>query len=495
MIRLHQLLDDKPEGLLAVIDHDSTRYSYGALRTQARDLAEILKTAGVRGGDKVILVAENSVFYAASIFAASLLDVWIILVNARQSAGEITAIKAHSGARTILFTMTASGDARAHAARLGAREIGKIKAGPVVVTPLSDTPPEPVDPGPEQVAALLYTTGTTSAPKGVMLSHANLLFNARNSAAFAGLGHDDQVLAVLPGTHIYCLASSYLPAMAAGASARFVPRFDPSEVLGYLRQGITRFPAVPQMLARIIKLLDESHETLDAPGLRHVAAGGAPLDPDLKARVQEVFHLPLNNGYGLTETSPTVATTHNDAPRDDMAVGQPLPNVEVRIDTPNDEGVGEILVRGANVMKGYYHDPDRTAEVMTEDGFFRTGDLGRLGADGALFIMGRSKELIIRSGFNVHPPEIEAMLTRHPDVYQAAVIGRQVPGNEEILAFVLANGKVELGALRDWLKQRLVGYKIPQHILFVDSYPTAATGKILKHKLISYFAAQIPPPA
>jgi len=488
MNRVHDLLTDKPADDLAVIDFDDTAYSYAQLRDMSASLARHLTKHGVRGGDRLVLVAENSAFYAASVFAASLLDVWIILVNARQSPTEIQAICDHSGARTVLFTASVSENARTHAKRLNAQHIGDLPCGEILVSPVVETTPEPVLQGPDQVAALLYTTGTTSAPKGVMLTHGNLTFNAQNSAAFNRLQPDDLVLGVLPGTHIYCLASAFLPAMAAGGSMRFVPRFDPKEVLAHLRRGVTRFPAVPQMFAAIIELLDKSHETLDAPTLRNLATGGAPLDPDLKLRVQEVFGLPLNNGYGLTETSPTVATTHNDAPRTDCSVGQAIPNVEVRVDQPNGDGIGEIQVRGPNVMKGYYHDPEKTAEVITSDRFFRTGDLGKIDPDGAIHIVGRLKELIIRSGFNVHPPEVEAMLTRHPDVYQAAVIGRQVPGNEEILAFLITNGKTTEADLKSWLRDRFVAYKIPQHILIVDAYPTAATGKILKTRLISHFS-------
>ncbi|MEM7379015.1 MAG: long-chain fatty acid--CoA ligase, partial [Pseudomonadota bacterium] len=152
------------------------------------------------------------------------------------------------------------------------------------------------------------------------------------------------------------------------------------------------------------------------------------------------------------------------------------------------DGIGEIWIRGENIMLGYYRDPERSREALTDDGWLRSGDLGRIDADGAVFIAGRSKELIIRSGFNVYPPEIEDMLTRHPAVYQAAVIGRAVPGNEEIVAFVLTDGAVTADTVHAWLRERLVAYKLPQRLVIVDSFPTAATGKILKHKLLGTFA-------
>ncbi len=174
-----------------------------------------------------------------------------------------------------------------------------------------------------------------------------------------------------------------------------------------------------------------------------------------------------------------------------MGVAKPYKWIEVRLWDQNADGIGEIQVRGQNVMKGYYRAPERTAEAMTEDNFFRTGDLGRFDDGGGLHIVGRLKELIIRSGFNVHPPEIEAMLSQHPDVFQAAVIGRAVPGNEEILAFVKGTKDLEEASLKLWLRDRLVGYKIPSHIFVVDAYPAAASGKILKHKLLNHFSTEI----
>jgi acyl-CoA synthetase (AMP-forming)/AMP-acid ligase II len=162
--------------------------------------------------------------------------------------------------------------------------------------------------------------------------------------------------------------------------------------------------------------------------------------------------------------------------------------VTVRIADPDDGGVGEILVESPGVMKGYYRNPGATADALPRPGLFRSGDLGRIDADGALHILGRRKELIIRSGFNVYPPEIEAMLTRHPDVLQSAVVGRRVGSNEEILAFVMVRNGLDEHTLRDWLRDRLVAYKQPQHLFLVDALPTAATGKILKQKLATHFA-------
>lgn len=488
MDRIHQLIDAHPDDHAAVVDHDGRTMGYGELRAAALNLAEMLSDHGVRGGDRVVLVSENCALYAAMVMAASRLDAWLVLVNARQSEIELDAIIKHAEPRTLVFTTAVSEAARDHAARLSAVQIGEAVGHPVVATPTVDCAPEPVDPGSGQVAVLLYTTGTTSAPKGVMLTHDNIVFSSSKGGDYFGVTADDVALGVLPGTHIYALSSVFLNMMSKGGTIRMVPRFSPEVVLTHLRSGVTRLNAVPQMYAAIMAHLDRTGEALGADRLSFIGTGGAPLDPGLKARVERVFGLPLCNGYGLTETAPSVSATHPDEPRSDVSVGVPYPWIETRIANPDGNGIGEIQVRGRNIMTGYYKAPDKTAEAMTEDGFFRTGDLGRFDENGSLHIVGRLKELIIRSGFNVHPPEVEAMLSRHPDVYSAAVVGRHVPGNEEIVAFVKTGGSVSGMELQDWLRHRLVPYKVPQWVFVVEDWPAASTGKVLKHKLLVHFA-------
>lgn len=490
-MRLHQLMEHHPGDLPAVIDHDGTRYTHGDLRRMSDELITALTDHGLRAGDRLILVAENSAYYSVVILAASRMDVWLTLVNARQTETELEAIRTHSGARMITFTTNASQAARGHATRVGATTHGSLPCGPIVLSPCYDATPEPVDDSDAQIAALIYTTGTTSAPKGVMLSHGNLIANARATSERNAAGPGDDMLAVLPGTHIFLFGSVWLASMATGCPVRFVPRFDVTEIIDHLRGGTTHFPGVPQMFAAIVTHLTTRGEHLNAPRLRHMTSGGAPLDPELKARAERLMGCALNNGYGLTETSPTVAVTRGEGPRDDISVGHPVGDIEIRIREPGDDGIGELEIKGPNVMQGYYRDPERTAEVLSPDGWFRSGDLARIDAAGALHIVGRLKELIIRSGFNVYPPEIEGMLTKHPNVFQAAVVGRPVAGDEEICAFVMTDGTVTPDQIKAWLHDRLTGYKVPQRLIIVDEYPSAATGKILKHKLLDSFASQL----
>ncbi len=486
MIRwLHDICDAAPAGARAIIDHDGTELSYGDLRAQAAAAAGALAAHGVRPGDRVMLVAENCAAFAVMAFALSRAGAWVLPVNARHSAEELDAVAAHSGARCLAFTAAASPAAAEHAARCGAdRGIGGT-----VLTGAAGCDPEPVPDDPaERVAAVLYTTGTTSAPKGVMLSHANLVWNAQSSAWLRELVPGDIVLGVLPGSHIFGFSSTMLAAFHAGATARFLPRFTPEAVLAALAAGASAMPAVPQMYERILTHLHRTGSALVAPRLRYISAGGAPLDPALKARTEAAFGLPLNNGYGITECSPTVAATRPAAPRGDVSAGPALPGVEIWAENADACGVGELIVRSPGVMRGYYRDTEATAAALPEPGVFRTGDLGRIDPDGSVHVLGRVKELIIRSGFNVYPPEIEAMLTRHRDVLQAAVVPRATGGNEEVLAFVMARPGLTESALAGWLRDRLAPYKQPQHILIVGSFPTAPTGKVLKHRLVTHFA-------
>ncbi|MGE4611934.1 MAG: AMP-binding protein [Paracoccaceae bacterium] len=473
----------------AIIDHDGRTFSYGDLAKMVETMASTLTAHGVRPGDRLMLVSENCATYAVTVLAAFKLKVWVSPINARQSVEELEVIKQHSGARCMVFTPEASAASADHAKRLGASVFGSLPCGEILATQTYDATPEAIEDDPKsQVAALMYTTGTTSAPKGVMLTHSNLIWNALQSAKLRQMASGDIVLGVLPGTHIFGFASALLASFYAGVTIRFMPQYSPEAVLQSFAEGVSVMPAVPQMYQGIVQYLEARGKKPNAPKLRYISSGGAPLDPEWKAKIEDFFGLPLNNGYGLTETSPGVAATRPDNPRNDISVGEVMEGVEIIIYQPDTDGIGELLIRGPNIMKGYYRNEKTTREVFRPDGYFCSGDFARIGSDGELYIAGRKKELIIRSGFNVYPPEVEAMLTRHPNILQAAVVGRNISGNEEILAFLLTNGGLSEVEVKAWLHDRLVGYKIPQHVLIIDSFPTAPTGKILKHKLTEVYA-------
>jgi long-chain acyl-CoA synthetase len=458
---------------------------YAALVARIDRCAALLRSRGVRAGDRVLLVSENCIAQVALIFAAASIGAWIVPLNPRLSAPEVDAIARHCTARLALYTAAVSGEAAAHASRAGA-QADADGDDDVMIGPLNEAcTPEPA--GTDPVAALVYTTGTTGQPKGVMLSHRNLLFVATMSSRLRGLAPHDRAWGVLPVSHVYGLTSVLLGTLCAGACLQLAPRFTPEAMLHAVRdEGLTIVQGVPAMYAR---LLERSGTTRLASTLRFAYAGGSPLDPALKARVEALLGLPLHNGYGLTEAAPTVSQTRLDAPRADTSVGMPIPGVEVRIVDPAGHDTldaGELWVRGPNVMQGYYREPALSAAVLRPGGWLNTGDMARRDADGALFIVGRTKELIIRSGFNVFPLEVETVLNAHPGVMQSAVIGRPAAdGNEDVVAFVqpAAACAVTVAALHAWAAERLAPYKRPAQIVFMAALPAAATGKILKHVL------------
>jgi acyl-CoA synthetase (AMP-forming)/AMP-acid ligase II len=476
---------------------DGTRaVTWRALADAIDACARHLAGAGVRTGDRVVIVAENSLAQVASLFAASTLDACAVPVNPRLSARELDAIRDHAQPRATVYAIGIAPEIDAHAQRHEARAVDIDGIGRVALSAGSGEG-SPLD----GVAAMVYTTGTTGRPKGVMLTHANLVFVATVSARLRELGPSDRVYGALPIYHVYGLASMLLGAFTAGASLHLVPRFDARRALDAMaRDGITIVQGVPAMYTRMLEqLAGDARAT--APCVRYLYAGGSPLDPALKREVESRFGLALHNGYGLTETSPTVSQTRLDAPRGDTSVGPPIPGIEVRIVDARQcdvasGAVGELWVRGPNVMRGYYRDPEATAQAITADGWLRTGDLARQEEDGALFIVGRGKDLIIRSGLNVYPGEVESVLNAHPAVAQSVVVGRAAAGgNEEVVAFVeLAAGRTAtVEELREHAAAQLAPYKRPSEIRIMSALPASATGKILRGRLKELAATSASP--
>lgn len=363
-----------------------------------------------------------------------------------------------------------------------------------MVARFRSTPPPPGN-DPDALSVLLYTSGTSGACKGVELSTRNLHSNCEAIIEAVGLCDDDRFLSVLPPFHVFGLTVNTLVPIVRGLATHVIPRFSPAAVLRAItKTKPTILMAIPSMYGALLRAKSTSGDAFR--GFRLVVSGGEPL-PDAIARgFRERFGVELLEGYGLTETSPVLSLN---APKCHKrgTVGRPLKNVEVRIigadsaEMPiGDEG--EITVRGPNVMLGYHNRPSETAAVLNADGWFATGDLGTIDADGFLRITGRKKDLIIVGGENVHPGEIESVLEQHPAVEEAAVIGMpDASRGEAPLAFVTfkADHSATEIEMRSFAKQRLAGFKVPKEIRVVEDFPRGPTGKVLKRILRKSFAA------
>lgn len=495
MARVETFLTDQAQtrpDAPALTDSIGTAWSYADLDVASNALSAALKTAGVRANDRVLLLSENCAAAVAVLFACWKMDAVVIPVNARQSEGEVARILNHAQPAAVLMTCAVSKDAIAHAEQMGAREISGAFGALHLATPLPSAP----DPDLHDVAVLLYTTGTTGDPKGVMLTHDNLRFGGMASANLRGMRQDDLIYGVLPITHVFGLASVVTASCYTGATVRMEARFTAAKLFEALQDGVTLLSAVPQMHALLMQYTKEQGlTTLGSDRLRYVSSGAAPLDPAWKRKAEAFYGVALQNGYGMTETTAGICATRSEIGDPDISVGPPLPGVEVRIDDTvegGSPGEGEVLTRGGHVMKGYYRNPDETRRVLEDGGWLRTGDLGKIDDQGMLHILGRSKELIIHGGFNVYPPEVEAALNDHPQVIQSAVIGKMIKGDEKVLAFVqIAEGDdLTPDDLKAFVSARLAGYKRPSRIILATSLPAAPTGKILKHRLMDAFADQ-----
>jgi acyl-CoA synthetase (AMP-forming)/AMP-acid ligase II len=481
---------------------DGKTWTYGALARIVDRTAALLSDHGVRGGDRVMIVSENSLALAALVLACSAIDAWSVVVNPRLSEREIDQIRDHCGARLLYYTVEVSDLARAHAIRHAARDVDMGDLGILAVSPLNDAAiAEPVEAdGARQVAALLYTSGTTGNPKGVMLTHRNILFNAGISRQLRRPTPQDVIYGVLPMSHIVGFSIILAGTLMGGSAAHIVPKYDPAAFVDAVRHnGVSLMFGVPTTYQRLLEYKAMAGlSQLPKGRLRGLYVAGAPLDPTLKATIEREFGQPLLNAYGITECAPGISGVRAEQPRADTSVGTIIPGIEVRLmdlagKLAADGAVGELHVRGPNVMRGYYRAPEATAAAIDADGWFKTGDLARFEGE-ALFIAGRTKELIIRSGFNVYPAEVEAVINAHPAVVQSAVVGRTVEGNEEVVAYVqlLPGATAGVEALMAHAARQLTAYKRPAEIIVLEALPASSTGKILKHKLAAAARQAVP---
>lgn len=353
--------------------------------------------------------------------------------------------------------------------------------------------PEPIRPmgaGDDDLAVILYTSGTSGRPKGVMLTHGNLSANVRQVLDYIEIGPRDVGLGVLPQFHSFGLTVLTLMPLISGMKAVWSAKFVPGKIIRMFREHRpTVFVAIPSMYNALLSAKDATPD--DFRSLRLIVSGGEPLPESTFTAYRERFGVTLNEGYGLTETSP-VANWCKPEEWKQHSVGRALPGVLERIVDPVSGRAlgpghdGEVQIAGPNVMRGYYRMPTETAAAFTNDGYFRTGDMGRFDEDGHLYITGRIKDMLIIGGENVFPREIEEVLNRHPAVSASGVIGMRDPMRGELpLAFVeMREGETfEENALKAWCRKHLAGYKVPDEIRVMQALPRNATGKILRRDL------------
>ncbi|GAQ26516.1 acyl--CoA ligase [Ralstonia insidiosa] len=447
--------------------------------------------AGARPGDRIMVVAENCPEHVALIVACSRIGAWSCGVNARMAPGEIAAFAKKADARIVYFTAGVSAAARTHAQcfRAYPSAVGGLLRSPTRPDALAETGSLA-----ETVAAIIFTSGTSGEPKGVMMTHEGVTHFGRVSAQSRALGPEDRSYAYLPMTHIFGLGTILVASLHAGATLLMRTAFDPADALDDLaNHGITQLQGPPALFSRLLSHMNRIGVARPrAPALRYIYAGAGPLDMALKRRVEAAFSQPLHHGYGLSEYAGSVHVTRRDEWRHDTSAGYRFEGAELRIvDPESGEGLptgqrGEIWLRGVGLMPGYFRDPAATACVMRDGGWYASGDIGELHEDGALFVVGRLKEMIIRSGFNVYPAEIESVLNAYPSIERSAVVGRPAQdGNENIEAYVQlrAGEAFDEMRLRGYLSEQLAPYKQPTVIRCVAEFPMSSSGKILKKHL------------
>jgi long-chain acyl-CoA synthetase len=484
---LTQTAADHPDRV--AIRLDDVTLTYGQLDGATARVAAMLASKGIEPGDRVGVMLPNVPYFAVAYFGALRAGATIVPMNVLLKGRETTFYLSDPGAK-VLFAWHGFADA----AQTGADEAG---AELVLVTPgefeglLAQHEPrtEIVERDESDTAVILYTSGTTGKPKGAELTHANLLANVRGMIQLAETTADDIVLGALPLFHSFGQTCGLNATMAVGGLLSMVPRFDPGKALEIIqRDKVTVFQGVPTMYHAMLN--HPERDQYDTSSLRLCVSGGSAMPVEVMRGFEEAFNCKVLEGYGLSETSPVASFNHPNLERKPGSIGTPIEGVEMKVvddqgnEVPQGE-VGEIAIRGHNVMKGYWNRPDATAESI-KDGWFHTGDMARVDEDGYFFIVDRKKDMIIRGGYNVYPREIEEVLYEHPAVLEAAVVG--VPDEEmgeEVGAAVVLRPDADADAdtIRSFVKGQVAGYKYPRRIWFLDELPKGPTGKILKREI------------
>jgi long-chain acyl-CoA synthetase len=472
---------------------DDAVLTFGQFRDAALRVGAALQARGVAPGDRVGLVLPNVPAFPVVFYGALMAGAAVVPMNPLLKAREVEYYLRDSGARVVV-TLEPLAEPVVEAA--GAVGVEAVTVDPVLPQELMgdsdldgalDGAAERSD---DDLAVILYTSGTTGQPKGAELTHANLAGNCRTTAeTLIENSADDVIMGCLPLFHVFGLTCGLNTSVLRGSTLTLIPRFDGSKALSVIeRDKVTIFEGVPTMFAGMLHSPDAG--THDVSSLRVCVSGGSAMPVEVMRSFEEKFGCMILEGYGLSETSPVASFNHPHAERKPGSIGTPIAGVEMRL--VDDDGkdvaaaeVGEIAIRGENVMKGYWQRPEDT-ERSIPDGWFRTGDLARQDEEGYFFIVDRKKEMIIRGGYNVYPREIEEALYEHPAVAEAACIGISHPelGEEVAAAVALKPGaSAEPEELQAFVKERVAAYKYPRHLWLVDALPKGPTGKILRRSV------------
>jgi long-chain acyl-CoA synthetase len=470
---------------------DDMELNYSLLDEASARVAALVKSKGVEPGDRVGLMMPNVPYFPAIYYGILRAGGVVVPMNVLLKAREV-AFYVEDPEAELLFAWGDFGEAAEAGAEKAGTEVILVKPGEFEQL-LADQEPDRdmAERSGEDTAVILYTSGTTGKPKGAELTHANLYRNSKGVSEKLGeMGAEDVLLGALPLFHSFGQTCTMNSAVSVGATVTMLPRFDPDKALQIIeRDRVTIFQGVPTMYNAMLH--SESCDSADCSSLRTCMSGGAAMPAELMRAFEEKFGCIILEGYGLSETSPVASFNHPDRERKPGSIGTPIEGVEMQVwdddgnEVPQGE-VGEIVIRGHNIMKGYWNRDDANKEAITGEGWFRTGDMAKMDEDGYFFIVDRKKELIIRGGYNVYPREIEEVLYEHPAVQEAAVIG--VPhdelGEEVGAAVVLKDGEsVEADELGSYVKEQVAAYKYPRRIWFVDELPKGPTGKILKREI------------
>jgi long-chain acyl-CoA synthetase len=470
---------------------DDVELTYSVLDNSSARIAALLEAKGLERGDRVGLMMPNVPYFPAIYYGVLRAGGIVVPMNVLLKGREVAFYLGDSGARFLFAWHDFAEAAEAGAGEAGTETI-LVKPGEFEQLVMEHEPAgEVAGSSAEDTAVILYTSGTTGKPKGAELTHANLRRNCTVTQTTLGeFSHEDVMLGALPLFHTFGQTCTMNSAVAIGACVTMLPRFDPEKALAIIeRDKVTVFQGVPTMYNAMLHA--DGADTVDASCLRLCMSGGAAIPVELIRGFEEKFGCAILEGYGLSETSPVASFNHPDRERKPGSIGTPIEGVEMQVwdddgnEVPQGE-VGEIVIRGHNVMKGYWERPDATEESIDGDGWFRTGDMAKMDEDGYFFIVDRKKDLIIRGGYNVYPREIEEVLYEHPAIQEAAVLG--VPdeslGEEVGAAVVLKKGEsLDADEIKSYVKEQVAAYKYPRKVWFEDELPKGPTGKILKREI------------